>query len=390
MEQEQSSVEKYEKFTWKIENFSHLKTDKIYSEPFVIGGYPWKISLYPRGHDYLTIYLSAVETANISKGWSRYVKFNLFVFNQLDSNMTIKEDFDDKYYEFNASSKKWGEDIMKLDELNDPNKGFIVEDACIVGAEVYDCKSKNEKQVNQAFSLTTSLPSVNQIVQMDAEILKPKVEERHGQNLGELMDFKGLGQIEKDLVPLLEEVCSHHPSLIECQQNRSRKFKEWAFTALGRVLHFLKTTKVKDMNDLACKDLHNLWEELEAFSFDLTWLEPHVQSALGMRSYLEKVKKVEKLKDNEIENFSCLKTDEVCSEPFVMGGYPWKICLCPRGDEVDDHLAMYLAAVKTANMSEGWSRYVKFNLLVFNQLDSNMTIKVGDCVKVSSDVSNLK
>ncbi|KAK2418610.1 MATH domain and coiled-coil domain-containing protein [Trifolium repens] len=334
MEQEQSSVEKYEKFTWKIENFSHLKTDKIYSEPFVIGGYPWKISLYPRGHDYLTIYLSAVETANISKGWSRYVKFNLFVFNQLDSNMTIKEDFDDKYYEFNASSKKWGEDIMKLDELNDPNKGFIVEDACIVGAEVYDCKSKNEKQVNQAFSLTTSLPSVNQIVQMDAEILKPKVEERHGQNLGELMDFKGLGQIEKDLVPLLEEVCSHHPSLIECQQNRSRKFKEWAFTALGRVLHFLKTTK--------------------------------------------------------IENFSCLKTDEVCSEPFVMGGYPWKICLCPRGDEVDDHLAMYLAAVKTANMSEGWSRYVKFNLLVFNQLDSNMTIKVGDCVKVSSDVSNLK
>jgi hypothetical protein len=54
------------------------------------------------------------------------------------------------------------------------------------------------------------------------------------------------------------------------------------------------------MNDLACKDLQNLWEELEAFSFDLTWLEPHVQSALGMRSYMEKVKKVQKLKDNEV------------------------------------------------------------------------------------------
>lgn len=212
--------------------------------------------------------------------------------------MTIKEDMDDS--DFNASTVSWGGDIMKLDKLNDPNKGFIVEDACIVGAEVYVCKSKNEKQVNQTFSLTNSLPSVNQIVQMEAEILKPKVEESHGQNLGELMDFKGLGQIEKALVPLLEEVCSHHPSLIEGQQKRSRKFREWAFTALGRVLHFLKTTKVKDMNDLACKDLQNLWEELEAFSFDLTWLEPHVQSALGMKSYLEKVKKVQKLKDNEV------------------------------------------------------------------------------------------
>jgi hypothetical protein len=41
MEQEQSSVEKFEKFTWKIENFSCLKTDEVCSEPFVIGGYPW-------------------------------------------------------------------------------------------------------------------------------------------------------------------------------------------------------------------------------------------------------------------------------------------------------------------------------------------------------------
>jgi hypothetical protein len=69
------------------------------------------------------------------------------------------------------------------------------------------------------------------------------------------MDFKGLGQIEKTFAPLLDEACSLHPSLIECQQKRSRKFREWAFMALGRVLYFLKTSKVRDMNDLAYKDL---------------------------------------------------------------------------------------------------------------------------------------
>jgi hypothetical protein len=42
MEQEQSIVEKYEKFTWKIKNFSRLKNlYAVCSEPFVIGGYPW-------------------------------------------------------------------------------------------------------------------------------------------------------------------------------------------------------------------------------------------------------------------------------------------------------------------------------------------------------------
>ncbi|CAL5194382.1 unnamed protein product [Lathyrus oleraceus] len=52
------------------------------------------------------------------------------------------------------------------------------------------------------------------------------------------------------------------------------------------------------MNDIACKNLQIIWEELERFSFDLTWLEPLVQSALGMKRYLEKLKEAEKLRDN--------------------------------------------------------------------------------------------
>ncbi|GAU17567.1 hypothetical protein TSUD_341110 [Trifolium subterraneum] len=299
MEQEQSSVDKFEDFTWKIENFSRYDPeDDVYSEPFVIGGYPWRIAFHQRFRRNLSIYLSAVQTANMSKGWSRHVKFNLFILNQIDRSRSIVEGYEQ---EFNEIDDIWKFDCMVSSPvLHRPQNGLLVNDTCIIGAEICLCKSKNEKQVNQAFSLTTSLTSGSQIVQMEAEVLRPKLEESHGQNLGELMDFKGLGQIEKDLVPLLEEVCSHHPSLIECQQKRSRKFKEWAFTALGRVLHFLKTTKVKDMNDLACKDLQNFWEELEPFSFDLTWLEPHVQSALGMKNYLKKVKKVEKLKDNAV------------------------------------------------------------------------------------------
>jgi hypothetical protein len=41
MKQEES-VDKFEKFTWKVENFSKYDPDTdVYSEPFLIGGYPW-------------------------------------------------------------------------------------------------------------------------------------------------------------------------------------------------------------------------------------------------------------------------------------------------------------------------------------------------------------
>jgi hypothetical protein len=125
MKHEQSSVEKFEKFTWKIKNFSRLNTNEaVCSEPFVLGGYPWydilmnefrhvriywicwfkfayfnlllfclrRICLYPRGYkvdNYLSIFLEAVKTANMSKGWSRDVKFKLLVFNQHNTNMSI-------------------------------------------------------------------------------------------------------------------------------------------------------------------------------------------------------------------------------------------------------------------------------------------------------------
>ncbi|GAU17573.1 hypothetical protein TSUD_341170 [Trifolium subterraneum] len=246
MEQEQSIVEKFEKFTWKVENFSRLKTDKVYSETFIIGGYPWKLSLYPRGDevdDHLAIYLKAVKTANMSEGWNRVVKFKLLVFNQLNTYRTISEDFG--HCVFDASETCWGfYKFMELDELNYPNMGFIVDDACIVGVEIFVSKSSREKQLNQADNITVSTVSNEPATkQVDAEL---------------------------------------------------------GYAALGRLIYFFKTRKVKDINEQVCKELQVLWDELQKFQFDVTWLEPHVQSALGMKIYVEKILEAEKLKQNMV------------------------------------------------------------------------------------------
>lgn len=116
--------------------------------------------------------------------------------------------------------------------------------------------------------------------------------------LSELIDFKSLVPEEAAFIPLWEEVCSWHLSLVENQRRRSPRFILWAFIALGRVLHFLKTKKIRDMGEDDSMHLQVLWEELQSFGFDLTWLEPHVQSALGAKAYLERVKHVKNLRDN--------------------------------------------------------------------------------------------
>ncbi|WJX89577.1 hypothetical protein P8452_71562 [Trifolium repens] len=44
------------------------------------------------------------------------------------------------------------------------------------------------------------------------------------------------------------------------------------------------------------------------------------------------------------------------------------------------YLSIYLEAVKTANMSEGWSRDVKVKFVLFNKRNTNMTM-TKDLVK---------
>ncbi|QHO26253.1 hypothetical protein S83_005806 [Arachis hypogaea] len=129
------------------------------------------------------------------------------------------------------------------------------------------------------------------------------------------IDFENTNK--KDFVQLAEEACHKHPSVIECHKNKnhSSMFTKWGFIALGRVLHFLKTKKVKDMNDEGCKELQVLWKEVIAFGFDdLAWLEPHVKCALGMRNHKERTMHVKKMK----ENVAALEVDlKVAREELV-------------------------------------------------------------------------
>ncbi|XP_061351808.1 MATH domain and coiled-coil domain-containing protein At3g27040-like [Gastrolobium bilobum] len=297
---EMKNQNKFEKFTWTIKNFSKLKSRQLYSENFFLSGHQWRIVIYPEGNnvlDFLSIFLGAGDIANLPYGWSKFAKFKLALMNQVNGKMTKTRETE---YLFNAEEISCGfASFIRLGELWDSSGGFIMNDTCIIEAEISVSKSEHDNQVDHAVSkidVSTDSAQVSVEPIENTNNLLPK--EMSSASFGEFMDFRGLGKIEKAFFPLLDEVCSKHPSLIDSQQKKSGRFIEWAFTALGRVLHFLKTKKVKDMDGDDCSHLQILWEELETFRFDLTWLEPHVQSALCMKSYMERAVQVKKVKQN--------------------------------------------------------------------------------------------
>ncbi|KAK2634511.1 hypothetical protein Ddye_029303 [Dipteronia dyeriana] len=124
------------RFTWTIENFSRLNTKKLYSDLFFVGGYKWRILIFPKGNnvDHLSMYLDVADAATLPNGWSRFAQFSLAVINQIHSKFSIKKD---THHQFIARESDWGfTSFMPLGELYDPNRGFLVNDTCIVEADV--------------------------------------------------------------------------------------------------------------------------------------------------------------------------------------------------------------------------------------------------------------
>lgn len=124
------------RFTWTIENFSRLNTKKLYSEVFYVGGYKWRVLIFPKGNnvDHLSMYLDVADSATLPYGWSRYAQFSLAVVNQIHAKFTVRKD---TQHQFNARESDWGfTSFMPLSELYDPGRGYLLNDTCIVEADV--------------------------------------------------------------------------------------------------------------------------------------------------------------------------------------------------------------------------------------------------------------
>ncbi|XP_024032663.1 ubiquitin carboxyl-terminal hydrolase 12-like, partial [Morus notabilis] len=133
------------RFKWTIESFTKLSVRKLYSDIFYVGGYKWRILIFPKGNnvDHLSMYLDVADSETLPYGWSRDAQFSLSVINQIHSEGTVEKV---RKHVFNASESDWGfASFIPLSELNSSASGFILKDTCIVEAEVKLCGLDKEE-----------------------------------------------------------------------------------------------------------------------------------------------------------------------------------------------------------------------------------------------------
>ncbi|OIT00846.1 ubiquitin carboxyl-terminal hydrolase 13 [Nicotiana attenuata] len=126
------------KHEWKISEFTKV-TNIVWSEEFAVGDYKWKLQLYPTGvsgqnGQSISIFLESVDAKGFDFRKRVQAKFSISVKDQITGahhKMTSASSW------FAAAGYSWGwRAFMRLSELKDPKKGYLVKDCCIVEADV--------------------------------------------------------------------------------------------------------------------------------------------------------------------------------------------------------------------------------------------------------------
>ncbi|KAH6786541.1 hypothetical protein C2S52_006093 [Perilla frutescens var. hirtella] len=134
----------------KIKDFSLLSDygiKKYESRAFEAGGYKWKLIIYPDGDEskdegghHVSVYLSVAETSSLPVDWEINAICSIFLYNKNSDNYLC---FRGKTCRFHAISSVWGSSKMiSKKTLTDPKKGYLVDDTCVFGAEVFVTKSQ--------------------------------------------------------------------------------------------------------------------------------------------------------------------------------------------------------------------------------------------------------
>ncbi|KAJ4958821.1 hypothetical protein NE237_025932 [Protea cynaroides] len=134
-------------FSLRIKSFSLISNtslERYNSGNFEAGGYKWKLCLYPKGNKdrngdgHISLYLEIVETDSLPPGWEVHSLFRFLVLDQLRDNYLLVEDASGTPRRFRATKTQYGFDrFITLKEFNDPTKGYLVNDTCMFGVEVF-------------------------------------------------------------------------------------------------------------------------------------------------------------------------------------------------------------------------------------------------------------
>lgn len=135
----------------KIESFSLLSKygiSEYESREFEAGGHKWKMIIYLEG-EHVCVCLSASGTKSLPMDWEINVIFTFLVYNHFSNNYLC---FRGNSRRFNTVNPKWRfSKLISKKKLTDPSNGYLVDDNCVFGAEVFVIKG--DQRVNECLCL---------------------------------------------------------------------------------------------------------------------------------------------------------------------------------------------------------------------------------------------
>ncbi|KAJ8900354.1 hypothetical protein K2173_024994 [Erythroxylum novogranatense] len=136
-------------YSIRIKEFSLLqeKHEKYESFTFEAGGYKWKLWIYPKGNpkvpgtreNFVSLALAIQDIESLPHGWEVHVDVKLFMFDHIENNYWVTRDGEIK--RFHDMRTVWNFDyFVSMETLNHPCGGYLVNDCCVIGAEVFVIK----------------------------------------------------------------------------------------------------------------------------------------------------------------------------------------------------------------------------------------------------------
>ncbi|KAL8048886.1 hypothetical protein ABFX02_07G096300 [Erythranthe guttata] len=143
-------------FMFKIESFSMSELcgiDKFETAEFAAGEYNWRLIIYPNGDNivgkdsgYVSVYLAMADKSSLPVDVNAI--FSIFLYNHISGKYLNSLG---RTRRFRGMKSRWGfSKFISKESLKDPSNGYVVDDNCVFGAEVFVVK---REAVTQCFSL---------------------------------------------------------------------------------------------------------------------------------------------------------------------------------------------------------------------------------------------
>ncbi|KAL3834047.1 hypothetical protein ACJIZ3_008783 [Penstemon smallii] len=136
-----------------VKSFSQLtknNVEKYTSSDFHAGGYKWNLVLHPNGNkskgitDHISLYLVIAEGNSLPPGWEIRAIFRLFLLDQNKDIYLTLQDTAEEGRRFHGTKLESGFDkFIPQIAFNNSANGYLVNDTCVFGAEVYVCQEKH-------------------------------------------------------------------------------------------------------------------------------------------------------------------------------------------------------------------------------------------------------